>query len=155
MKTIEEIWKDTLELLQKRMSRSSFETWIKGLTVQRFDAKKKTITINAENEFTRQWLETRLKQVLEDAMEEATGDRYAVSFAVKVKTHIRYSMERVPTRLDPQEEYQRENRALLHEVLDELKSLHHRLDYFEIELSNVKKEMKAVKRPTTVPRPPQ
>lgn len=155
MKTMEEIWRDTLELLQKKMSRSSFETWIKGLTVQRFDAKKKTITINAENEFTRQWLETRLKQVLEDAMEEVTGDKYAVSFAVKVKTHVRYSMERVPTRLDPQEEYQRENRALLHEVLQELKSLHHRLDHFETELGNIKKEIKTVNRPTKIPRPPQ
>jgi chromosomal replication initiation ATPase DnaA len=150
MKTIEQIWKETLELLQRKMSRSSFETWIKGLTIQRFDVEKKTVTIHAENEFTRQWLETRLKQVLEDAIEEITGDRYAVSFSVKVKTYVRYSMEQVPTRIDPQEEQERENRNLLLQVLQELQMLHQRLDRMEGGLGDIKKEIKnagKLKRP--------
>ncbi|MBN6186927.1 hypothetical protein JQN58_08020 [Aneurinibacillus sp. BA2021] len=155
MKTIDEIWTETLELLQKKMSRSSFETWIKGLSIQRFDTKKQTVTINAENEFTRQWLETRLKHILEDAIREVTGEPYAISFAVRVKTFMRYSMEQVPTRVDPHEEHARQNNEMLQQILGELQSLHKRFDRMETELADMKKEIRAAGKPTKIPRPHQ
>ncbi|MFT9849558.1 DnaA N-terminal domain-containing protein [Aneurinibacillus sp. REN35] len=155
MKTIEEIWTETLELLQKKMSRSSFETWIKGLSIQKFDTKKRTVTINAENEFTRQWLETRLKHILEDAIHEVTGEPYAISFAVRVKTFMRYSMEQVPTRVDPHEEHARQNSDMLQQILKELQSLHQRFDRMETELTDIRKEIKAANKPTKIPRPLQ
>jgi chromosomal replication initiation ATPase DnaA len=153
VKTMDTIWQETMNRLQKKMSGPSFETWIKGLTLQSFDEANNRMIIGAENEFTRQWIETRMKDLLEDTLFEVAGERYILAFTVTVKDYLRYSMEQLPPKVDMREENDRASRELMAQVLAEMQSLNQRLDRVENQLSDIKNDIKKIASPTKIPRP--
>jgi chromosomal replication initiation ATPase DnaA len=150
MKTFDDVWRDVVNRLRTKLSRPSFDAWIKELSIQSIDRDK--IIIGVENEFTRQWVETRLKELLQDTLYEVSGQRYSLSFAVRVNDYVRYSMEMVPPKIDPREAEEKNNQELLHEMLNELRLLNHRMDRFEAELKDIKTEVKKTEA-KKIPRP--
>ncbi|WCK54159.1 DnaA N-terminal domain-containing protein [Aneurinibacillus sp. Ricciae_BoGa-3] len=150
MKTFEQVWREVVNRLRTKLSRPSFDAWIKELSIQSIDRDK--IIIGVENEFTRQWVETRLKELLQDTLYEVSGQRYSLSFAVRVNDYVRYSMETVPPKVDPREAEEKNNQELLHDILNELRLLNHRMDRFEVELREIKTEVKKAET-KKIPRP--
>ena len=65
------IWQDVLNLLQSRISRPSFETWLKSTKLA--SVTEDSITVCAPNKFTREWLENRYSQLIAAAFLEVTG----------------------------------------------------------------------------------
>ncbi len=65
------LWNDVLDLLKDRMSRPSFDTWLKS-TKARIDGDKWLIF--APNEFSRDWLESSYLSAIEEAIYTITKE---------------------------------------------------------------------------------
>ena len=56
MENIADLWNSALTELEKKVSKPSYETWLKSTKAHAL--KKDTLTIIAPNEFARDWLES-------------------------------------------------------------------------------------------------
>lgn len=66
-----ERWLEVLKLIEGKLSKPSFETWLKAT-----DAKIEgnNWTIIAQNEFSRDWLESRYMGLIEETIQELTSE---------------------------------------------------------------------------------
>ena len=71
-----QIWQDILQLLQSKISRPSFETWLKSTKVA--SITDEAITVCAPNKFTREWLEDRYTHLIAAAFLECVGRKVDV-----------------------------------------------------------------------------
>ncbi|QGH32566.1 chromosomal replication initiator protein DnaA [Gracilibacillus salitolerans] len=84
MENIEDLWSNTLELIKDKVSKPSYDTWLKNTSVDQL--KEDTVIISAPNEFTRDWLESRYTMIISDALYELTGAKLAVKFVIPEST---------------------------------------------------------------------
>ncbi|MBM7645534.1 chromosomal replication initiator protein [Scopulibacillus daqui] len=80
MDNIHDLWKQALSLIEKKLSKPSFETWLKSTTAHSLEDD--TITITAPNEFARDWLETRYSNLITDTIRNITGSNLNVKFII-------------------------------------------------------------------------
>ncbi|MFC5711648.1 chromosomal replication initiator protein DnaA [Thalassorhabdus alkalitolerans] len=80
MENITDLWNQTLELIQKKVSKPSFETWLKA--TQAADIKEDMIIVKAPNEFARDWLENRYSDIISDTLKDITGAALQVKFII-------------------------------------------------------------------------
>lgn len=74
-------WPAILEILHGQMTEKTFNTWLKGTTATQDDG---VITVQVKNHYATQWLESRLKQTVDRAVESVVGhNRTKVYFEVK------------------------------------------------------------------------
>jgi len=66
-----QLWQNVLQLLQSRVSRPSFDTWLKSTKAAQLT--ESSLTICAPNNFAREWLENRYTRLIEAAVLECTG----------------------------------------------------------------------------------
>ena len=80
MENIHDLWERVLAEMEKKVSKPSFETWLKSTkaTVIQND----TITVTAPNEFARDWLEDHYASLTSDTIEQLTGSRLAPKFVI-------------------------------------------------------------------------
>ncbi|MGJ8730719.1 chromosomal replication initiator protein DnaA [Listeria kieliensis] len=78
MQSIEEIWTRALEIVQKNMSKPSYDTWMKSTTAHSLEDN--TFVISAPNNFVRDWLEKSYTQFIANILQEVTGASYDVRF---------------------------------------------------------------------------
>lgn len=67
----EQLWEKVLELLKERLSRPTFETWIKDATIDSIDAQR--IIILTPNAFVMSHLQKYYLEIISDAVVEVTG----------------------------------------------------------------------------------
>lgn len=75
---IQELWSKTLEAIQDKISKPSFETWLK--TTEAIDLEDDMLIISAPNDFARDWLESRYANLVRDSLKEVTGSSIGVKF---------------------------------------------------------------------------
>ncbi|UOQ83801.1 chromosomal replication initiator protein DnaA [Gracilibacillus salinarum] len=80
MENIEDLWSNTLELIKDKVSKPSYDTWLKNTSVDHL--KDDTVIISAPNEFTRDWLESRYTSIIAEALYELTGAKLTVKFVI-------------------------------------------------------------------------
>lgn len=80
MENITDLWNQTLELMQEKVSKPSYETWLKATEAS--DLQGDTVVIEAPNEFARDWLESRYTNLITDALEDITGSALQVKFVI-------------------------------------------------------------------------
>ena len=97
LENIADLWEQTLEYIKKKVSKPSFETWLKA--TQAHDIEDNTMIIHAPNEFARDWLENRYTLLISDALKEITGAELNVKFIIPA---IEEETEEAPTK--PKEE---------------------------------------------------
>jgi chromosomal replication initiator protein len=73
------VWNQVLQSVESKLSKPSFETWLKYTELKEIDEEHNQATIIAQNEFARDWVETRYSSLLEDLLYEATNTRYAIT----------------------------------------------------------------------------
>jgi len=71
-----QLWQNVLQLLQARVSRPSFDTWLKSTKAAQLT--ESTLTICAPNNFAREWLENRYTRLIEAAVLECTGQEIEI-----------------------------------------------------------------------------
>src|SRR5699024_772029 len=80
LENIEELWERVLLEIEKKVSKPSYETWLKATKAN--DIENNSITISAPNEFARDWLEEHYTGLASDTIEQLTGARLIPKFVI-------------------------------------------------------------------------
>ncbi|RSL29621.1 chromosomal replication initiator protein DnaA [Salibacterium salarium] len=80
MENITDLWNQTLSVIQQKVSKPSFETWLKSTKAT--ELQDDTIIITAPNEFARDWLENRYSTLISDTLQDITGAELHVKFII-------------------------------------------------------------------------
>ena len=74
-----EVWQATLDEIEKKISKPSFETWLK--TTKPVSLQDNTFIISVPNDFTKDWLQGRYVELIRDNLKEVTNnDQMQVKF---------------------------------------------------------------------------
>ncbi|PLR94026.1 chromosomal replication initiator protein DnaA [Bacillus sp. T33-2] len=80
MENIADLWNKALANIEKKISKPSFDTWLKATKAHSLQGD--SLTITAPNEFARDWLEERYSQLISEILYELTGEELAVKFII-------------------------------------------------------------------------
>ncbi|MED4884525.1 chromosomal replication initiator protein DnaA [Bacillus smithii] len=80
MENIEDLWNKALASIEKKISKPSFETWLKSTKAHALQGN--TLIIIAPNEFARDWLEGRYSQLIAGVIYELIGEELDIKFII-------------------------------------------------------------------------
>src|SRR5690606_19904278 len=80
LENIDELWEITLKKIEEKVSKPSFETWLKNTRADSIE--KNTLIITAPNEFARDWLENQYTDLVSDIITEITGSTLNIKFII-------------------------------------------------------------------------
>ncbi|CDQ18390.1 chromosomal replication initiator protein DnaA [Halobacillus karajensis] len=80
MENINELWTNTLDQIKEKISKPSFETWLKATKAD--SLSENTLTIVAPNEFARDWLENQYESLITETLYEVTGAELDTKFII-------------------------------------------------------------------------
>lgn len=60
---IEQVWQDFLKIIKEEVGIRVVETWIKAVSLSRYDALDRKVYLSAPNMFVKNWVETHYKQL--------------------------------------------------------------------------------------------
>ncbi|SDQ04742.1 chromosomal replication initiator protein DnaA [Virgibacillus subterraneus] len=80
MENIDELWTATLEKIEEKISKPSFDTWLKNTKAEKLE--EDTLIVSAPNEFARDWLEGRYTQLIDDILVDITGANLSTQFII-------------------------------------------------------------------------
>lgn len=83
MNNLQELWMQTLEIIKKKLSKPSFETWLKETRAQSINGQMMIVSV--PNDFSRDWLEEHYAKLISDILYELTGSRYTIRFIIPSK----------------------------------------------------------------------
>lgn len=80
MENIADLWNAALANIEKKISKPSFDTWLKSTKAHSLQGN--LLVITAPNEFARDWLEERYSQLIAGILYEITGEELSVKFII-------------------------------------------------------------------------
>ncbi|MFE8704073.1 chromosomal replication initiator protein DnaA [Cytobacillus sp. FJAT-54145] len=80
MENIADLWNNALANIEKKISKPSFDTWLKSTKAHSLQGDMLTIT--APNEFARDWLEERYSGLISGILYDITGEELGVKFII-------------------------------------------------------------------------
>ncbi|WP_257351703.1 chromosomal replication initiator protein DnaA [Pseudalkalibacillus decolorationis] len=80
MENITDLWNKVLSEIEKKLSKPSFETWLKSTTAH--SLQEDTLVVTAPNEFARDWLESRYSNLISETLHNLTGAKLTVKFII-------------------------------------------------------------------------
>ncbi|TWT00630.1 chromosomal replication initiator protein DnaA [Planomicrobium sp. CPCC 101079] len=80
MEHLDELWSSVLAEVETKISKPSFETWLKSTKLLSY--KNDTVTISAPNSFARDWLENHYVHLITGILSDSTGDDLLIKFVV-------------------------------------------------------------------------
>ncbi|MBO2537540.1 MULTISPECIES: chromosomal replication initiator protein DnaA [Rummeliibacillus] len=86
MEHIEELWDKVLSEAKQKISKPSFETWLKSTKLLAYTGD--TVTIAAPNSFGREWLENHYVHLIAAILAELTGKDLRIRFVVQQDPNI-------------------------------------------------------------------
>ncbi|WP_010279243.1 chromosomal replication initiator protein DnaA [Paenibacillus senegalensis] len=78
---VNQLWQQVLSVIQTKLSKPSFDTWLKSTTATVFTDS--LLIICAPNNFAREWLETRYAKMISSAVYECLGRDVEVQFIIE------------------------------------------------------------------------
>jgi chromosomal replication initiator protein len=81
MNHAEELWSQTLAEVQKKISKPSYETWLK--TTRAHSLHEDQLVIIARSEFERDWLENNYADFISNMIKDLTGSTVRIKFIVQ------------------------------------------------------------------------
>jgi len=84
LENIEEMWAATLKIIQEKISKPSFETWLKETTAVALN--QDSFIIGVPNEFIKDWLDNHYRPLIIDALNELTGAKLDIQFIIPDET---------------------------------------------------------------------
>ena len=85
MQATNPIWAEVQQLLQKNLSKPSFETWIRPAKFNCFE--NELLTLTTPNNFTSDWLRKNYSETIEKAAEEICGHNVKVVFKSEINNN--------------------------------------------------------------------
>src|SRR5699024_10229770 len=80
LENIDDLWSSALKSIEGKISKPSFETWLKDTKAKAL--QNNTLTISAPNEFAKDWLQERYTQLINDTLIEVTGANLNVKLVI-------------------------------------------------------------------------
>ncbi|MBS4175190.1 chromosomal replication initiator protein DnaA [Bacillus sp. FJAT-49736] len=80
MENITDLWNKALSIIEKKISKPSFETWLKSTKAH--SLKGDTFIVSVPNDFARDWLEGRYVQLISGVLYDITGEELSVKFII-------------------------------------------------------------------------
>ncbi|WP_203248267.1 chromosomal replication initiator protein DnaA [Sporosarcina beigongshangi] len=80
MEHLEELWSEVLSKVEQKISRPSFETWLKSTKLMSYG--EENVTIAVPNSFAKEWLETHYVHLITGILSELTGEDRIIQFVV-------------------------------------------------------------------------
>ncbi|MDW0118879.1 chromosomal replication initiator protein DnaA [Sporosarcina thermotolerans] len=80
MDQLEKLWNEVLSKVEDKVSRPSFETWLKSTKLMTYGDEN--VTIAVPNSFAKDWLETHYVHLITGIMSELTGEDRLIHFVV-------------------------------------------------------------------------
>ncbi|TRZ36481.1 chromosomal replication initiator protein DnaA [Niallia circulans] len=80
LENIADLWDKALGNIEKKISKPSFDTWLKATKAHALQGD--SLIVTAPNEFARDWLEERYSQLISDILYEITGEELGVKFII-------------------------------------------------------------------------
>lgn len=105
MEHIEELWDKVLSEAKQKISKPSFETWLKSTKLLAYNGD--TVTIAAPNSFGREWLENHYVHLIAAILAELTGKDLHIRFVVQQDPNLEdfeIPSPRIPEKHDEQPE---------------------------------------------------
>lgn len=85
------LWEKVLEVIETKLSKPSFETWLQSTEISSLEDDN--LTIVAPNDFARDWLESRYSTLIQETLYEVVGEKLIIKF-VTMPTNIETNLER-------------------------------------------------------------
>ncbi|RST70962.1 chromosomal replication initiator protein DnaA [Siminovitchia acidinfaciens] len=80
MENLSDLWEKVLENIEKKISKPSFDTWLKS--TEAYELQGDTMTVAVPNEFARDWLEGRYTKLISKLLYELVGENLNVKFII-------------------------------------------------------------------------
>jgi chromosomal replication initiator protein len=80
LENIADLWSKALKEIEKKLSKPSFETWLKSTKAHAL--QNDTLIITAPNEFARDWLESRYLHLIAETIYNLTGEELSIKFII-------------------------------------------------------------------------
>ena len=80
LENIADLWAKALQEIEKKLSKPSFETWLKSTKAHAL--QNDTLIITAPNEFARDWLESRYLHLIAETIYDLTGAELGIKFII-------------------------------------------------------------------------
>ncbi|HET7580542.1 MAG TPA: chromosomal replication initiator protein DnaA [Bacillales bacterium] len=78
MENISALWDKALASIEKKLSKPSYETWLKSTKADSLE--EDTLVVTAPNEFARDWLESQYSGLITEIVRDLTGSEMNVKF---------------------------------------------------------------------------
>jgi len=75
-------WDECLKYIEGNISEQAFQTWFTGVTVSSID--ENTITLQVPNQFHFEWLESKYRNLIDDAVEKKFGKALIVNYSILI-----------------------------------------------------------------------
>lgn len=85
MENIADLWDNALALIEKKISKPSYETWLKSTTA--YALQGNSLIVTAPNEFARDWLDERYSSLISDVLYEIIGEKLEIKFVIPQNTN--------------------------------------------------------------------
>ena len=80
LENISDLWDSILANVEQKVSKPSFDTWLKATKAHSLQGD--SLVVTAPNEFARDWLEERYSTLITGALYEITGEEFSVKFII-------------------------------------------------------------------------
>ncbi|WP_053368623.1 chromosomal replication initiator protein DnaA [Bacillus sp. FJAT-27245] len=80
MENIADLWNAALATIETKISKPSFDTWLKSTKAHSLQGN--TLVVTAPNEFARDWLEERYAPLISETLYEITGEELEAKFII-------------------------------------------------------------------------
>ena len=77
---LEEVWRLTLAEMSKDLSKPSSETWLRS--ARALSIKDQCLIVEVPNDFTKEWFETRYKELIINSLKKITTINYDITFVL-------------------------------------------------------------------------
>lgn len=94
MSDIKHIWNQALSIIEKELSKPSFETWL--MPAKALDFSNNIFQIAVPNDFARDWLESRYYNLIKDTLKTVLNHPVEVKFVIPTTTRPNSSNVSIP-----------------------------------------------------------
>lgn len=109
LNNIHELWQAALEMIEEKVSKPSYDTWLKN--TEAVELNNTVLIVAAPNEFARDWLENQYTTVIDEVLEDVTGSKLQTKFVIPDAV------------VDKEEEKQKENETVINAGQDFARSI--------------------------------
>lgn len=97
VESISDLWSKTLKEIEKKVSKPSFETWLKS--TQAHSLEDDLLTVVAPNIFARDWLENRYSALISEIIHDITGSLLQIRFITPQHENTEIEMNEKPKKM--------------------------------------------------------